>query len=85
MIFTQHLLGKGEYIDRDGKVDMEVSMPEVDMEEGRLNALVAALTKATDFHERRLLSIGECGLDHLEGGSVEVKSEPFIFFRKTSS
>lgn len=54
MIFTQHLLGKGEYIDRDGKVDMEVSMPEVDMEEGRLNALVAALTKATDFHERRL-------------------------------
>lgn len=35
-------------------MDMEVSMPEVDMEEGRLNALVAALTKATDFHKRRL-------------------------------
>ena len=35
-------------------MDMEASMPEADMEEGRLNALVAALTKATDFHKRRL-------------------------------
>ena len=43
-----------KYIDREGKVDMEVSMPEVDMEEGGLNALVAALTEAADFHERRL-------------------------------
>ena len=35
-------------------MDMEVSMPEVDMEEGGLNALVAALTEAADFHERIL-------------------------------
>ena len=35
-------------------MDMEVSMCEVDMEEGALNALVAALTEAADFHERRL-------------------------------
>ena len=35
-------------------MDMEVSTHEVDMEEGALNALIAALTEAADFHERRL-------------------------------